>query len=174
MPDRLQQETPPSPTTTPTVSQVLNNGEEEQRSNEGFNLGQAIMYFWRGRLNRLGVFVANAFLYGVAFLIVQMVLSESLTVFWAGWVIVAVIVPLQFGVMCSRLHDIGKPGYWAIPWFVMSFAYGWFETPWSLIVFLAIAIPCICWPGEDGINQWGESGIGIVKYCKRILGMQYS
>jgi uncharacterized membrane protein YhaH (DUF805 family) len=147
----------------------------ELLSNEGFNLGRAITYIWRGRLNRLGILIANTFFYGVTnFLINPMLLTESWTILLAAGVLIAVFAVLQFGTMCSRLHDIGKPGYWAIPWFVWSSAYGLFFTTWSLVVLLMIAIPCIFWPGEDRTNQWGTPGIGIVKYSKRILGMNYS
>ena len=175
MPDRIQQETPPSPTTTPTVSQVLNNGEEEQRSNEGFNLGQAIRSVWRGRLNRLGFIIGNICLYGAMnFLVNPMLSAESWAIFSTAWVLLTVFSVLQFGLYCSRLHDIGQPGYWAIPWFVSGAVHVWFAATWSMVVFLLILSPILFWPGEDGTNKWEASGIGIVKYCKRILGMQYS
>lgn len=125
---------------------------------------------WRGRLNRLGTVIANALLYLVAIVITPMAEAESTVVFAAFWVLLLVSMVIQVGVMISRVHDFGKPGWLMIPWILSALAFGAYPNPIVTVMFFAIAVPLVLWPGEKDENRWGAPGIGFTRYWKRIVG----
>ncbi|MQF70474.1 hypothetical protein FIL92_00610 [SAR202 cluster bacterium AD-812-D07_MRT_10900m] len=141
-----------------------------QELSDGSTLWRSISYIWRGRINRLGAvltfFASNMLLK----IITPLGESESLTTYALFWTLLIPIFSLQVGVMISRVHDIGKPGIWMIPWLGFSLIWGWFGSPLSTALYLGVAFGYIIWPGGEYPSRWGAPGIGFCRYWKRIAG----
>ena len=102
-----------------------------------------------GRVSRLAYFLAGLFLAVVqAFLLYRFTLvPEDSTAgqFWAFMFWVAVVLSIWSNVALGikRLHDMDKPGLFAVALFI------------PVVSILAFVILCL-FPGTDGPNQYGQ------------------
>ncbi len=112
---------------------------------------QLIWLFFRfpGRVNRaaffLGVLLLAVF---QLFLVYRLMLVEPNSAagqFWAAafWLSVPVAVWSNVALGVKRLHDMGKPGIWAVTLFI------------PVVSIAAFLIICV-FPGDPGPNQYGQ------------------
>jgi len=142
----------------------------EEVTGNARTLWNLVSSMWSGRLNRRGTIVNNLILYLATLIYTPLSLAESTPWFAIFWVLFGITMVLQVGVMISRVHDIGIPGWLMIPWLLASFALGWYGTAFVIVISFVIMIPYVIWPGNEGVNSWGAPSIGFIRYWKRILG----
>jgi len=123
---------------------------------------------WESRVNRFGAILSYLALGILMTAVASLSESESLLM----RVSENLLLFFTIGVMISRVHDIGKPGRWAMPWIGVGLISVWYGTPAWVFLYSAVSIPYSFWPGDKNTNQWGPSGIGFLRYWGRIVGRQ--
>jgi uncharacterized membrane protein YhaH (DUF805 family) len=108
-----------------------------------------LFFGFSGRVSRLAYFLAGLFLAVIqAFLLYRLTLvpeESAAGQFWASlfWIAVVISIWSNVALGIKRLHDMDKPGIFAVALFI------------PIVSILAFLLLCL-FPGTDGPNQYGE------------------
>ncbi len=109
-----------------------------------------LFFGFSGRVSRLAYFLAGLFLAVIqAFLLYRLTLvaeASAAESFWASlfWVAVVVSIWSNVALGIKRLHDMGRPGIFAVALFIPVL---------SIVAFIALCL----FPGEPGPNRYGSA-----------------
>jgi uncharacterized membrane protein YhaH (DUF805 family) len=119
--------------------------------------GMALFFDSSGRVGRVGFLMKISVL--ILILVAYDAVARGMVHVLTGWL---VDWPLFFSaacILCQRLHDRGRSGWWSAP-ILLAFCLAW-PHPHGAIGIVALAVTAVSgfWlgvmPGEQGFNRYG-------------------
>jgi uncharacterized membrane protein YhaH (DUF805 family) len=114
-----------------------------------------LLFSSTGRMGR-GAFLAVAVLLLLVGLGYRALVGDAL---WTGWIVYSALLFSAACIVCKRLHDRGRAGWWAflVIWAVAA-AWPW---PWGpgqilpALILLCAFVDLAILPGQSGFNRFG-------------------
>jgi uncharacterized membrane protein YhaH (DUF805 family) len=75
---------------------------------------------------------------------------------WTGWIVYPALLFCAACILCKRLHDRGRAGWWAGLVLLAVWTASWpTQYGWQAAVFLIAVVDLGLWPGQKGGNRFG-------------------
>ncbi len=80
---------------------------------------------------------------------------------WTGWIVYPALLFCAACILCKRLHDRGRAGWWAGLVLLAAGTASWpMSYDWRAAILLVAVVDLGLWPGQKGGNRFGPGLVG--------------